>query len=227
MNAAAENTQPGEDCWNHIGVRGDGTCPELRQHSHCRNCPTYANAALRRLNAPAPEDYRHEWTEHLARQAEPAPSGTEPVLLFRLGDHWSALAANFVEEVREMAMIHSVPHRNEEVLRGVVNVRGELLIAVSLGRWFGYHRALRPEQNAFVGQEERLVVAGHGDDRFVFPVSQVRGIRHLQPDKLVPSDQEDYPVAKDFSWGEAQIDGLHVHVLDHLPLFRAISQSLK
>ena len=216
-----------EDCWNRIGVRGDSSCGELVRHSHCRNCATYANAALRLLNAEAPDDYRREWTEHLARRAEKPPAGTEPVLVFQLGDHWNALAADFVEEVREMAMIHSIPHRNEEVLRGVVNVRGELLIAVSLGRWFGYHRAIRPELNVLVGNEERLVVAGHGDHRFVFPVSLVRGIRHLEPDKLTPANQDDYPVARDFSRGEAIIDGLRVHVLDHRPLFRAISQSLK
>lgn len=219
--------QDSDYCWNDVGVHGDSSCPELNHHTHCRNCSTYASAALRLLNAPSPDDYRKEWTEHLARQAEETPAGTEPVLVFKLGDHWNALAADFVEEVREMAMIHAVPHRNEEVLRGVVNVRGELLIAVSLGRWFGYHRAIRPEQNSLVGNEERLVVAGHGDHRFVFPVSQVRGIRHLEPDKLSPADQEDYPVARDFSRGEAVIDGHRVHVLDHQPLFRAISQSLK
>ena len=33
------------DCWNKIGVRGDGSCPELEKHIHCRNCPTYTAAA--------------------------------------------------------------------------------------------------------------------------------------------------------------------------------------
>ena len=33
------------DCWNKIGVRGDGSCPELKQHAHCRNCPVYASVA--------------------------------------------------------------------------------------------------------------------------------------------------------------------------------------
>jgi Magnesium chelatase, subunit ChlI len=30
------------DCWNQIGVFGDGTCPELAKVIHCRNCPVYA-----------------------------------------------------------------------------------------------------------------------------------------------------------------------------------------
>lgn len=223
MSSEPDIDESHEDCWNRIGVRGDSSCPELNIHHHCRNCPVYASAALRLLNSRAPAEYRHEWTEHLAREAESPPTGTEPVLLFQLGEHWTAIAADFVEEVREMGMIHSVPHRAEEVLRGVVNIRGELLICVSLGRWFGYHRALDAEED----HEERLVVAGHGEERFVFPVSRVRGIRHLQPETLQPPAQADYPVANDFSRGETVIDDLPVHVLDHLPLFRAISMSLK
>ena len=33
------------DCWNKIGVRGDGSCPELARHVHCRNCPVYSASA--------------------------------------------------------------------------------------------------------------------------------------------------------------------------------------
>ena len=34
-----------DDCWNRIGVRGDGSCPELKQYVHCRNCPVYSAGA--------------------------------------------------------------------------------------------------------------------------------------------------------------------------------------
>jgi len=32
-------------CWTTIGVRGDASCPELKQHVHCRNCPVYSAGA--------------------------------------------------------------------------------------------------------------------------------------------------------------------------------------
>ena len=54
------------DCWQHIGVWGNGSCGELKTHLHCRNCPTYAAAAMRLLDARPPADYRREWTEHLS-----------------------------------------------------------------------------------------------------------------------------------------------------------------
>ena len=33
-----------DDCWNRIGVLGDGSCPRLAEHIHCRNCPVHAAA---------------------------------------------------------------------------------------------------------------------------------------------------------------------------------------
>jgi len=226
------------DCWNQTGIWGNSTCEELAHHFHCRNCPTYANAALRLLNSRAPAEYRNEWTRHLAKETLDAPTGLEPILAFKLGDHWMAIPTKIIIEVAEMSMIHSVPHRSEEVLRGVVNVRGELLICVSLGRWFGFHRAIRPDSNSLVGEEERLIVTGSSEDRFVFPVSQVRGIRHYQPEKLRQSEKPDYPVANDFCVGAVDLDEIEldgskkqsrrtVHILDHAQLFRAISMSLQ
>ncbi|WP_454689387.1 chemotaxis protein CheW [Achromobacter aloeverae] len=42
-----------DDCWNRIGIRGDQSCPRLREHIHCRNCPIYAAAATRLLDRAA------------------------------------------------------------------------------------------------------------------------------------------------------------------------------
>ncbi len=226
------------DCWNRAGIWGDSTCEELNRHFHCRNCPTYANAALRLLNSRAPAEYRSEWTRHLARATSDPPTGLRPILVFKLGDHWMAIPTDIVVEVAEMSMIHCIPHRSEEVLRGVVNVRGELLVCVSLGRWFGFHRAIRTKVKSLIGEEERLVVTGTDEDRFVFPVSQVRGIRYYQTGKVRPPEKIDYPVANDFSVGavdleEIELDGdsresaRTIHILNHVQLFRAISMSLQ
>jgi chemotaxis-related protein WspD len=39
MNAMPrEEVKSLDDCWNRIGVRGDGSCRELEQHIHCHNC---------------------------------------------------------------------------------------------------------------------------------------------------------------------------------------------
>jgi len=46
-----------DDCWNEIGVRGDRSCPRLKEHGHCRNCPVFSSAAAVRLDAQLPTDY--------------------------------------------------------------------------------------------------------------------------------------------------------------------------
>ena len=48
------------DCWNHIGVSGDGTCPELVKVVHCHNCPVYAAGGRSLLEREPPAEYLHE-----------------------------------------------------------------------------------------------------------------------------------------------------------------------
>ena len=58
-------------------------------------------------------------------------------MIFRVGTEWLALPAAAIQEVSNLRPVHRVPHRTSGVLLGVVNVRGELLICVSLARVFG------------------------------------------------------------------------------------------
>jgi len=62
------------DCWKKIGVWGDSTCPELKEHGHCRNCPVYSSAAAQLLNGTPPSRYLEEWTSLVARKREPITS---------------------------------------------------------------------------------------------------------------------------------------------------------
>src|ERR1043166_3860216 len=74
------------DCWNHIGVSGDGTCPELVKVVHCRNCPVYAAGGRSLLEREPPVEYLHEWTQALAEEKdEDTAADTLSVLIFRLG----------------------------------------------------------------------------------------------------------------------------------------------
>ena len=62
-----DGRKPGDgDCWSHIGVSGDRTCPELSSFIHCRNCPVFAAAARTFFDRPAPEGYLAGWSRWLA-----------------------------------------------------------------------------------------------------------------------------------------------------------------
>lgn len=220
-----DSARPMTDCWQHIGVWGNGSCTELKAHLHCRNCPTYAAAALRLLDSRPPAGYRHEWTQHLAAKISTGATGT-PLLVFRIGDEWLALGIGVMEEVGESRPIHTLPHRREGVLLGVVNVRGELLACVSVGRLLGVEKGVGTG-TALPGKSAgRMLVVSHGGERYAFPVTEVRGVQHLV---LPPGPQQ--PAFDDQVLGAAGRSrvvwrGQSVCCLDEGKLFAALKRSL-
>lgn len=173
-----------DDCWNRIGVRGDGSCPELPRHAHCRNCPVFAAAAAALLDAPLPAHYRQDWARHFAASAAVATTDTETALVFRIGEEWLALPVTLFAEVVPLRPIHPLALRGEQVLRGLVNVRGELLPCVSLGNLLGIQGQTRGGQRARDTSFERMLVLRGEDGRYVFPVREVAGIVRFDPAAL-------------------------------------------
>jgi chemotaxis-related protein WspD len=188
--AAGEPPQPVPDgqavevraCWNEIGVSGNATCPELQRVVHCRNCPVYSKAGVRLLDRPLLPEYRRAWTEHFAREKKLAAPARHSALLFRINAEWLALPTPAFQEVAERRPVHSLPHRRQGVVLGLVNVRGELLICVSLGHLLGLDRSPLRETPRLA--YDRLLVAKWDGQRFVFPADEVRGILRYQTPEL-------------------------------------------
>jgi chemotaxis-related protein WspD len=131
------------DCWNRIGTSGDRSCPELETHIHCRNCPVFASAARTFFDRPAPRHYLAEWTHWLAGSPETVSleAGASAalsdrdlvsVLIFRLGREWMAFPTQAIAEVTVPRPIHRIPHRSNAILIGLVNLRGQLQLCISL-----------------------------------------------------------------------------------------------
>jgi len=177
------------DCWNSIGVGGDGSCVELRQHVHCRNCPTYSAAALSLLDRDLPEAYQSDWADHFA-QAKPAQEpDTHSAVVFRIGPEWFAFPTVLFDEIAELRTIHSLPHRRSGAVLGLVNVRGELIICVSLSRMLGLGEGLPPKADRSGIVHGWLVVIRHEGARTAFPVDEVRGTHcyHSRELRSVPA----------------------------------------
>lgn len=170
------------DCWKRIGVQGDASCPELKQHVHCRNCPVYAGAGSRVLSRPLSEDYEREWAAHYAQAADERETQGVSVLLFRVGGEWLALSPLLFLEVSEMRPIHSLPHRRSRVMLGLANVRGELQICLSLMELLGLPAARETAASA----RRRLLVGGPRAGKFVFPVDEVQGLHRFDPAEARP-----------------------------------------
>ena len=173
---------PIDDCWNRIGVQGDMSCPELERHIHCRNCPVYGAAAARLLDSELPDGYVDERTSHYARMQLDESRATGAFTLFRIGAEWLCLPASAVSEITSMRTIHKLPHRAQVVL-GVVNVRGELLICLSLAHLLGVDPAPAPREGDAIAYP-RLVVMASDQGRLVFPVDEMHGIERFAPGAL-------------------------------------------
>src|SRR5450830_1092903 len=109
-----------DDCWNRIGVRGDNSCPKLKEYFRCLNCPTFAAAASAMLDRPVPA------AGSLQKDKMPLQSGrdggdmanthtrgrsdaTASILVSRTGEEWLGLPKTAIVEVIEARPIRSLP----------------------------------------------------------------------------------------------------------------------
>ncbi len=183
---AAEAADPAAEshdaCWQGIGVYGDGSCRELQKFVHCRNCPVYSHSALRLLERSLPEGYRAEWTAHFAKEQKLSPPVKTSAVLFRINSEWLALPTGAFQEVAERRRTHSLPHQRQSVIVGLVNIRGELLICVSLARLLGLEKP--SSRQTIRTTYDRLLVTNWEGSRLVFPVDEVHGTHRFEPTEV-------------------------------------------
>lgn len=174
------------DCWNKIGVNGDASCPELKKWVHCRNCPVYSAAAVELLNRDLPADYLDEWTRHVA-QKKPIPAGdTQSVVVFRLGSEWLALPTKVFKEIVSIRPVHSLPHRRNGVVLGLANIRGELLVCITLRQILQLEETVESNNEKLRTANARLLFIQSEGLRAVCPVDEVFGLHRFHPRELMP-----------------------------------------
>lgn len=172
------------DCWNTIGVRGDTSCKELVQHVHCRNCPVYSKAAAHLLDREPPSDYIAHWTEQARQAKRTAEQAAISVLIFRIRSERLALPTRALTEIASLRAIHSIPHRRGGAVVGLANIRGELLVCVSLQELLRVQAP--PDSAKSANAAARLLVIQRDGMRAVCPVDEVHGIERILERDLGP-----------------------------------------
>lgn len=218
------------DCWNRIGVYGDATCPLLPEHVHCRNCPVYSAAAIQVLDRSHAVDASKvavaEATRIFASQKRGEQRAAQSAFVFRIGGEWLALSMAAVDEVADLRAIHSLPHRRNGVVLGLANVRGELLVCVSLAQLLG----IDPAEPAMsrqrrVVQRRLLVLRGPGG-RLAFPVDEAHGAERFDEASLQPVPATVAKSAARYSRAVLPWSGQAVGLLDDELLFHSLNRSL-
>lgn len=216
---------PAEACWNTIGVRGTATCPLLPQLAHCRNCNTYAIAARRLLDRDLPAADLSDRTGAVSTPLADGAGQTETAFVFRIGEEWLALAGTVVDEVAAPCRVRALPHRRGVVRVGLVSVRGELVLCISLAALLG----LEVDEAARDGIG-RLVVVRDERGRVAFSVDEAHGsYRFRRTDlKPVPATLARAATAHVAAVLEAVISGRErrIGLLDTVLLLEALNESI-
>lgn len=141
--------------------------------------PLQSEPAVIRLldRVPDPEALRAA-TAQAARRAEDTSASVASVFIFRLAAEWLGLPTAIVDEVVEPRPIHTVPHRREGVVRGLVNVRGLLTVCVALEPLFQWDTAHAGDARA---TGRRLLVLASQGQRLAFEADEVHGSHRYDP----------------------------------------------
>lgn len=174
-----------DDCWNKIGVHGNGdrSCSDLKEIIHCRNCSKFISAGRRLLDRDLPIGYKKEWCNKISAIST-KQNKLQSIVLFRLGNQWFGLPPKYFHEVIKWNDIHSMPHNTTDQLKGIVAIRGEIQLCISLEHILGINRGESLGDDIRDSISKRMVVLSGSDEKYVFPVSEIRDIHHYSTKEL-------------------------------------------
>jgi len=215
-----------DNCWKRIGVWGNKECTELPHCLHCRNCEVYSRAGRRLLDRALPPNYVREWTKLLAAPEEKPLPGRISLLIFRLGPEWFALTTSLLVEVMETQDVHSIPHRGNPVLLGLINVRGEIRLCVSIGKLLGVDKDFTATETGSTRKKTRMLLASMNGEYLAFHVSEACGIHRYHPSELQSLPATLSKEASAYSKGLLYWEDHHVAVLDGNILFEKLMGSI-
>ena len=132
---------------------------------------------------PAPKDYLNACARALQQPRE-ALFGAPPisVVLFRVQNNWFGIQAAFFAEIQNGSQIHRVPYRSNAIFKGLVNVRGELILCFSLAELLKIPTAMSTEFSSV--QRRRIAIIRTPEHKIGVPVDQMQGVFGI-PEHLI------------------------------------------
>jgi chemotaxis-related protein WspD len=138
----------------------------------------------RLLDREVTTEFLRESTAFVAVKKDLIVRGTKSVVIFRVVAEWLALPTGVVQEVSGQCTLRTMPDDRGGILRGVINIRGELLLCVSLTVLLGLDPVACPRASAKTPLSDRLLICKRGEDRLAFQVNEVHGLHRYHPGDL-------------------------------------------
>ncbi len=93
-----------------------------------------------------------------------------------------AFAARDVARVQPEAPVHRIPHRSNDVIRGLCNIDGELVLTADLERLLQISTDATPADDNADQDQRRMVVIGGQGERWAFAVDAVLVVDRFDTD---------------------------------------------
>ncbi len=165
------------------------------------------------FDRPPPDDYLAEWARRLAQPEVETAQDLRSVVIFRLQTEYLALGTTHLVEITDPHTVHSIPHRSNQVLLGLVNIRGQLRLYVSLHGLLGVGSTVpgalgttKAGHHGTFGHTtySRMVVLQHRGEQWVFLADEVLGVHRFSagllrkvPSTYMPANSHTHAV---FDW---------------------------
>ncbi|HFE37338.1 MAG TPA: chemotaxis protein CheW [Gammaproteobacteria bacterium] len=133
--------QPRQDCWRKIGIWGNEStrCEKLKLVKHCRNCEVFEQATRvamteRRIKSDGSDLTIEELVE------KKTASGNKSLMPFRISNQCFAVPCSAVTTISDKVAIHSIPHNQSLLVKGLVAINHEVYTFISLEDLLGLER---------------------------------------------------------------------------------------
>jgi chemotaxis-related protein WspD len=141
-------------------------------------------SAAHLLDREVSEESLRESTAHVSAKKNVVELGTKSVVIFRIATEWLALPTDAVQEISELCTLRRLPDDRRGILKGLVNVRGDLLLCVALEVILGLDKAAVAQEITDSKTARRLMICKRSNARLAFQVSEVHGLHHYHPREL-------------------------------------------
>lgn len=125
----------------------------------------------------------------MAAKKEEALYTTLSLVIFRIETEWLAVRTSVFAEIINPDRLkqHSLPHRKNQVLTGIINVRGEILLLVSIRALLGIEptgegaHTKNSTSKTETTTYHRMLVIDSEDGKWAFPVDEILGVHRIHP----------------------------------------------
>jgi chemotaxis-related protein WspD len=178
------------------------------------------------LDRPIPPGRMQEDARLLAEPLPARAGERHSLFVFSLGVEHFGLPGGVLDEVVSDKTVHSLPHQRSEYVKGVVNIRGRLVVCVSLGTLLNVGAGALTVRSTGGRQIPRIVVIRHNGFSVAFPVSRAYGLEPFDPAGLLPLPATLEVIGRHFSQGMIEWHGRTVGCLDPELVFHALERGL-